>query len=70
MSNVEDALSFTVIWRTAPGCCLKCAALNGRQWTIPSLEQVVWQKNMLTHPHCKCEVDVEVEVDLERLQLG
>jgi hypothetical protein len=69
MSNVEDALLFIVTWITAPGCCLKCGALNGRQWTIPYLQQVVLLKDTLTHPHCKCEVDVQVDINLDKLQL-
>lgn len=66
--NIQGIV-YIVTWQANPDACIKCAALNGKEWTVDNLEVVPLIKEMSSHPNCKCTVDVEIDIDLEGFQL-
>ena len=62
-------VSYLVTWVASPDACMKCSALNGKEWELDDLDEVPLILETSSHPHCRCEVDVEIDVDLERLQI-
>lgn len=62
-------IKYLVTWVSRPGACVRCLALNGKEWTVDNLEVVPFFNTMFSHPNCRCEVDVEIEVDPMELQV-
>jgi len=66
--NIQGIV-YVVTWVSQPTACLKCQALNGKEWTVDNLDVVPLIHEMSSHPNCKCTVDVEIDVNLEEFQL-
>jgi len=62
-------ITYTLTWISQPDACVRCQALNGRQWELDDLDLWPFILETVSHLHCRCEVDVEINVDPLELEL-
>lgn len=64
-----QGIKYILTWVSQPGACVRCQALNGKNWELDDLDAVPLLFESESHPHCRCELDVQIDVDPTELQV-